>query len=103
MTHFVRDSTGRVLFETNANNEVLRFTYNPSDELLTLTDGKNQTTTWNYDARGRVTQKVDAASNTNFLHGYDAEDRLTSRWTPAMGTTAYGYDALGNLTNVDYS
>ena len=73
VTHFVRDSMGRVLFETNANNEVLRFTYNPSDELLTLTDGKNQTTTWNYDARGRVTQKNDAAGNTNFLYGYDAE------------------------------
>ena len=103
ITQFVRDSAGRVLFETNANNEALGFTYNGSDELLTLTDGKNQTTTWGYDTRGRVTNKVDAAGNTVFKYNYDSEDRLTNRWTPAKGSTAYSYDALGNLTSVDYS
>ena len=81
----------------------MQFTYNPSDELLTLTDGKNQTTTWNYDEYGRVTNKLDAAGITNFVYQYDPNGRLTSRWTPAKGTTVYGYDPIGNLTNVDYS
>ena len=99
---FGRDTTGRILFETNANNEVLQFTYNPSDEMLTLTDGKNQTTSWSYDFYGRVTNKVDAASNLLFVYQYDPLDRLTNRWSAAKGNTAFGYDAIGNLTSVAY-
>jgi RHS repeat-associated protein len=103
VTAFVRDASGRVTSETNANNEVLQFTYNPFDELLTLTDGKNQTTTWHYDQYGHATNKVDASSTTDFVYQYDLLGRLTNRWTPAKGTTVYRYDPLGNLTNVDYS
>jgi YD repeat-containing protein len=102
-TIFVRDLSGRVTMETNANNEVLQFGYNAADELVSLTDGKDQTTAWNYDSFGRVTNKVDAAGITNFVYQYDANNRLTNRWTPAKGTTVYRYDPLGNLTNVDYS
>ena len=28
--------------------------------------------------------------------------RLTNRWSAARGSTAYAYDAVGNLTNVAY-
>jgi len=102
-TIFVRDLSGRVIAETNANNEVLQFGYNAADELMSLTDGKNQATTWNYDMFGRVTNKVDAAGTVDFVYQYDPNDRLTNRWTPAKGTTVYRYDPLGNLMNVDYS
>ncbi|HTR41477.1 MAG TPA: polymorphic toxin type 28 domain-containing protein [Pseudomonadales bacterium] len=103
LTAYVRDAAGRILYETNANNEVVQFSYNPADELQTLTDGKNQITTWNYDEFGNVTNKIDCAGNTNFIYQYDVLNRLTSRWTPAKGTTLYSYDSLGNLTYVDYS
>ncbi len=103
LTAFVRDLAGRVIAETNANNEVLQFAYNPADELTALTDGKNQPTHWNYDSFGRVTNKVDAAGYEDFVYQYDADNRLTNRWTPAKGATVYRYDPLGNLTNVDYS
>ncbi|HEX3628505.1 MAG TPA: RHS repeat domain-containing protein [Verrucomicrobiae bacterium] len=56
-----------------------------------------------YDEFGRVTNKVDASGVTNFIYRYDADDRLTNRWTPAKGLTVYHYDPLGNVTNVDYS
>ncbi len=103
VTTFVRDAGGRVITGTNANNEVLQFTYNAAGELLALTDGKGQTTHWGYDAYGRVTNKVDNAGNLLFVYQYDADNRLTNRWSAAKGTTVYRYDALGNLTNVDYS
>jgi RHS repeat-associated protein len=103
MTSFLRDISGRVLAETNANQELLQFTYNPANELLSLTDGKTQTTSWGYDQYGRVTNKVDNAGVTDFVSQYDFDSRLTSRWTPAKGTTVYRYDPIGNLTNVDYS
>lgn len=80
-----------------------KFTYDGAGDLLSLTDGKNQATTWGYDTYGRQTNKVDAAGNTVFVYQYDANNRLTNRWTPAKGPTTYRYDALGNLTNVDYT
>ncbi|HEV2207455.1 MAG TPA: RHS repeat-associated core domain-containing protein [Verrucomicrobiae bacterium] len=102
LTTFVRDVASRVLYETNAQNQALQFVYNPADELLSLTDGKSQTTTWAYDAYGRVTNKVDAAAITDFVYSYDANDRLLTRASAAKGTTTYQYDPLGNLTNVLY-
>ncbi len=102
-TFFNRDSEGRIIVETNANNEVLQFAYNPDDELLSLTDGKNQMTRWNYDSYGRVTNKLDNSGITNFVYQYDVNDRMTNRWTPAKGPAIYRYDPIGNLTNVDYS
>ena len=80
-----------------------KFSYNAASDLLTLIDGKNQTNKWNYDAFGRVTNKIDAAGITNFVYKYDANNRLTNRWTPAKGNAAYTYDAVGNLTNIDYA
>jgi RHS repeat-associated protein len=102
MNSYVLDALGRVLSQTNANNEALQFTYNAADELLTLTDGKSQTTSWNYDEYGRVTNKVDAAANIIFKYAYDGDNRLTNRWTPAKGTTSYSYDNAGNLTSIRY-
>ena len=103
VTTLVRDTAGRLVYATNANSEVLQFAYNAANELLALTDGKGQTTHWGYDDYGRVTNKVDAAGNLLFVYQYDADNRLTNRWSAAKGTTAYRYDPLGNLTNVDYS
>ena len=102
VTRYVYDPLGRKTFQTNANIEATQFSYGPASDLLSLTDGKNQVTTWNYDQYGRATNKVDAAANVIFVYAYDANNRLTSRLTPAKGTTAYAYDQLGNLTNIDY-
>jgi RHS repeat-associated protein len=99
---FVYDPAGRLLFETNANKELLQFTYNPSDETLTLIDGKLQTTAWNYDEYGLTTNKVDAANNVIFRYKYDQNWHLTNRWSAAKGDTFYRWDKVGNLTNVDY-
>jgi len=103
VTRYGYDAAGRKTAETNANQEVTQFSYNPAGDLLTLTDGKNQTTTWVYDQYGRVTNKLDTLDNLMFIYAYDASSRLTNRWTPAKGNTAYRYDPLGNLTNIVYA
>jgi len=79
-----------------------KFSYNGAGDLLTLTDGKGQTTSWGYDQYGRVTNKVDAANNFLFVYKYDPDNRLTNRWSAAKTNTVYKYDAVGNLTNVLY-
>jgi len=79
-----------------------QFAYNGAGDLLTLTDGRNQTTAWRYDTFGRVTNKLDALNHALFNYAYDADSRLTNRWTPEMGNTFYAYDAVGNLTQIRY-
>ena len=101
-TLYLYDSEGRKTAETNANNEVTQFTYSPANDLLTLTDGKSQVTTWNYDIYGDVSNKVDNDANTILVYHYDADQRLTNRYSITKGNTYYYYDKAGNLTNITY-
>jgi len=54
LTQYAYDAAGRKTNETNPNNESIKYTYTPAGDLLTLKDGKNQQTSWYYDAYGRV-------------------------------------------------
>ncbi len=97
------DAALRKTSETNANLEVTTYSYNPAGDLLTLTDGSSHTTTWHYDTFGMVSNKVDALSNVIFTYKYDADERLTNRYSISKGNTYYAYDAVGNLTNIAYN
>lgn len=79
------------------------YSYDGLGDLLTLTDGNGNTTSWNYDQFGRVTNKVDATNNVIFTFAYDVNNRLTNRWTPMSSNTVYAYDSVGNLTNISYT
>ncbi|HYE30114.1 MAG TPA: hypothetical protein VEH27_01680, partial [Methylomirabilota bacterium] len=103
VTRFGYDERGLKVAETNANSEVVLFKYDSGGNLTNLMDGKLHNTYWKYDQEGRVTNKLDHALAESFRYTYDPEDRLLTRWTPEKGTTAYAYDAVGNLTNVNYS
>ena len=101
---YAYDSLGRKTNETYLGAMVTnRFTYDGSGNLLTLIDGKNQATTWRYDVYSRVTNKVDALGTNAFFYQYDANSRLTARTNASGFWAAYGYDAVGNLTNIVYS
>ncbi|HEX5221928.1 MAG TPA: hypothetical protein VFZ59_20365, partial [Verrucomicrobiae bacterium] len=99
---YAYDEAGRKRFETNANWELIRYTNNAAGDLIALVDGKNQVTKWKYDEYGRVTNKLDQAGTEILRYKYDPNSRLTNRWSAAKGTTSYSYDALGNLTFVNY-
>jgi RHS repeat-associated protein len=103
VVNYAYDALGRKTNEVYPGIATNQFTYSGAGDLLTLTDGKNQTTTWHFDEYGRTTNKVDATSAEIFRFSYDPNHRLTNRWTAAKGNTIYRYDALGNLTNVDYA
>ena len=99
---YAYDAMGRKTNEVSVGVTTNQFAYDGAGDLLTLTDGKNQATTWHYDSFGRVTNKVDAANVVAFAYQYDADNRLTNRWTPAKGVTTYTYDAVGNRTAIIY-
>lgn len=97
------DGEGRKTNEIYVGVTTNAFAYAPASDLIALTDGKSDTTAWEYDTYGRMTNKLDNLGANMFSYGYDADNRLTNRWTPAKGTTAYSYDNVGNLTGVNYS
>ena len=103
MTLYTYDTMNRKTNEVTVGVTTNQYAYNGAGDMLTLTDGNSHTTTWGYDTYGRVTNKVDAASITDFAYQYDPDNRLTNRWTPAKGNTGYTYDNVGNLTHVQYS
>jgi RHS repeat-associated protein len=99
---YAYDELGRKTYETNANGEILKYTNSAAGDLLSLTDGKNQTTLWYYDTAGRVSSKYDQGGSLVLTYTYDPLDHLTNRWSAAMGYTSYSYDGVGNLTGVHY-
>jgi RHS repeat-associated protein len=103
MTNFFGyDAAGRKTAETNANAQIIFYTNNAAGDLLSLTDGKGQTTQWNYDQFGRATNKLDQTGTVILKYGYDGDDRLLNRWSAAKGTTYYTNDPLGNLVYIKY-
>jgi len=100
---YVYDEGSRKTFETNANNELIQFQYDSSGNLTNLIDGKAQSTKWAYNQYNLVTNKLDQAGVEILRYKYDADDRLTNRWSKAKLDTYYAYDSVGNLTNIDYN
>ena len=68
VTIYGYDAMNRKTFERFMGGTTNQFIYDGAGDLLALTDGKNQTTTWHYDSFGRVTNKVDAAGVVNFVY-----------------------------------
>lgn len=100
---FAYDPAGRRTAATNANWEIIYYSFAPAGDLLALKDGKGQITQWNYDAYGRVTNKVDQGGTVVYRYRYDGDGRMTNRWSAAKGTTnTYTYDGEGNLLHIGY-
>lgn len=96
------DAAGRKIAETNGNGEYILYSYSPAGDLIELRDAKGNETWWGYDVYGRVTSKTNASGTEILRYQYDANGRLTNRWSLAKGNTGYAYDLAGNLTNIHY-
>jgi YD repeat-containing protein len=66
VVNYTYDPLGRKTAEVYPGISTNSFAYDGANNLLTLTDGKSQVTTWHYDQFGRTTNKVDAATNVIF-------------------------------------
>jgi YD repeat-containing protein len=102
ITTWAYDAAQRRTNEIQVGVYTNSFLYTPGDDLRELRDGKSQKTTWTYDPYGRVAYKYDHLGTNVLAYLYDANSRLTNRWSRAKGNTAYRHDAVGSLTNVDY-
>jgi RHS repeat-associated protein len=105
------DPAGDLTGATFGNGDTETRSYNPvtlrlsTDQLTQAPSGTLLTSmSYGYYADGRVSQRTDVASGRSEGYTYDSLRRLGS-WalTPPGGgttTTQYGYDVLGNLTQI---
>jgi len=99
---YTRDSAGRILSETDADNRTTSYQYNAIHQRIQMTDALGNITQYAYDPVGNLTQLTDPNGNIT-LYTYDGANRLIETReqgiTPEAVTT-YTYDAVGNLLTV---
>jgi YD repeat-containing protein len=131
-TSYLYNSFGKVLFETDPNNNVTAYTYNAAGQPLTVTRGNGTgdaaTVVYTYDTAGNVTSETDPVGNyTKYTYDgtllrlvqvydnpnqqnlvqqtsydYDAMGNVIDRLDNAGRQTSYRYDAAGQLTGMTY-
>jgi len=100
VTSLTYDVNGRATSGTDRNGTTLAYAYTPAGMLASITYPDSSQTTNTYDSLDRLTQLNDSIGTSSF--SYDADGRITG-FTDADGfTLAYVYDAAGNITQITY-
>lgn len=74
------------------------FTYDAWARPLTATDGRGNTTTYSYDAVGRMTGTSFSDGTPAVAYTYNDNGQVLTR-VDGSGTTTYGYDQMGRPTS----
>jgi RHS repeat-associated protein len=79
------------------------YSYDADSRVTSATDGKGQTTTFQYDNLDRVTQethkKADGTVESTVSYTYDKDGNLLTQDDSTSGTSTYSYDLKNRLTN----
>ncbi len=88
----------RLISVTDAKNHTTSFQYDGHGRLISVSNALNQARGSVYDAKGMLTQTTNARGQV-ISYDYDGAGRLTGKATPD-GAYSYAYDLAGNLTSV---
>jgi YD repeat-containing protein len=96
-----------MLTSTDAAGRTTTYVWCSCGALESLTDAANNTTNWNYDVEGRVSNitMTDANANTD-VYGYAynyATNQLSQYSLPDGNTTTYSYNSDNTVAEVSYS
>ncbi|WP_176014020.1 RHS repeat domain-containing protein [Victivallis sp. Marseille-Q1083] len=98
--------TGELKKVSGAETYTQEFSYNNFGGMLTLktwrTNTTPQVTSWNYDSRQRVKEKI-YADGRKVSYTYTADNQPLKRTWARGVTTTYSYDNGGRQTGIDYS
>ncbi|MFL5911696.1 MAG: DNRLRE domain-containing protein [Gaiellaceae bacterium] len=94
---FGYDGLSRPTSMTDGKNNQTTYTYDPLDRLTKITYSDGSTINYTYDSNGNLTQRVDNTGTTTY--SYDALNRRTQEVYPGTNgvTNTYTYDGAGNL------
>ncbi|WLR51865.1 DNRLRE domain-containing protein [Bacillus tianshenii] len=95
------DEVGNVTSITDGKQNTTSFNYNANNELAKVTDPKLNETVYNYDGVGNRTSVTNAKNNTTD-YNYNEFNQVSSFINPLNQATSYDYDKNGNLTKVTY-
>jgi RHS repeat-associated protein len=98
---FAYDGHGRVASRTTPEQGLTTYAYNPDDTMQRLTDARDATTNFVYNARHLVTNinytvPAGVAPTANVSMGYDAAGNRTSM-TDGLGSVSYVYNTLSQM------
>lgn len=96
------DASGNVTQRMTGNGQVIQYGYDALDRLLSIDypDGASPDAAFAYDANGNLIRMEDWTGTTAFT--YDVFDRLTGIDYPGGGFVRYGYDPVGNVTDLQF-
>ncbi len=104
-TVYTHDDLGRRLTETSPDRGATAYSHDLAGNVTSLTDARGVTVTYNYDALNRMTgASYSTDPSLAVTYTYDTGTGCTNgtgrlcQVTDQSGTTHYGYDAYGNVT-----
>jgi len=96
----VYDALNRLAQDIGAYNQTTQYQYDPNGNLTQITDAAGHSTQQQYDSLDRLIRGTDAlAGQTDY--DYDALDRLTQVTDANNHSTVYSYNGLGDLLQQD--
>ncbi|MEZ5451631.1 MAG: hypothetical protein R3E93_02250 [Thiothrix sp.] len=102
---------GETTTETSPDQGTTTYAYDSAGNTQLATDARGQYSLYYYDALNRVTQVTMPTTGQNITYSYDSNTSLTSctygkgrlcKVVDQSGTTAFAYDARGNITKRVY-
>ncbi len=97
-TTFTLDSHGNVLRRTDPDGLHEDWTYNSAGQVLTDTSRNGNTTTYGYDAKGRLTTiTYPGPGSPQAVYGYDSAGDITSIKDELGRVTTFTYDQAGRV------
>jgi RHS repeat-associated protein len=101
LTDFATDGQGNLTGITYPDASAEAFGYDAAGNLVSVTNRRSQTITFDYDGLGQITQKTYPDGRT-IDYTYDTRGNLTSATDSVTGAITMQYDARGFLTRIDY-
>jgi RHS repeat-associated protein len=94
------DALSRLQQDIGAYNQTTRYQYDANGNLTQRTDAEGHATQHQYDSLNRLIRSTDALAGLTDYH-YDGQDRLTQVTDANNHSTVYTYNGLGDLTQLD--
>jgi RHS repeat-associated protein len=103
-TQYSYDDLGNRLQEVSADRGTANYTYDAAGNVIYQTDARGVSASYAYDALNRLTSVDYPGTAEDISYTYDSGANCTAgvgrlcQVVDASGTTQYGYDAFGNIT-----